>query len=96
VAGGKLNADLGIAESIELPREETERRWQATTPQWPIMHAVTVGVDRDKMMGRHKSNHIQVAYVPEKRDIALALGAKLHAFRKLGMDVFLCGEGIEL
>ena len=42
--------------------EETERRWQATTPQWPIMHAVTYGVSRDQMMARHKSNHIQVAY----------------------------------
>ena len=96
VSGGKMNADLGVAEAVELPQEETERRWQATTPQWPIMHAVTVGVDRDKMMGRHKSNHIQVAYVPEKKDVAHALGAKLHAFRNLGMDVFLCGEGVEL
>jgi hypothetical protein len=48
------------------------------------------------MMGRHKSNHIQVAYVPQKKDVPLALGAKLHAFRNLGMDVFLCGEGVEL
>ena len=96
VADGKMQADLGIAESIELPREETERRWRATTPQWPIMHAVTVGVDRDKMMGRHKSNHIQVAYVPDKKDLAHALGAKLHAFRNLGINVYLCGEGVEL
>ncbi len=96
VADGKMNADLGVAEAIELPREETERRWQATTPQWPVMHAVTVGVDRDKMMGRHKSNHIQVAYVPEKKDVGFALGAKLHAFRNLGMEVFLCGEGLDL
>jgi hypothetical protein len=96
VAAGKMQADLGIAEAIELPQEETERRWQATTPQWPIMHAVITGVDRDKMMGRHKSNHIQVVYVPEKKDVAFALGAKLHAFRNLGMEVFLCGEGVDL
>ena len=35
---------------------------EATTPQWPIMHAVTYGVSRDQMMARHKANHIQVAY----------------------------------
>ena len=54
--------DLGRAGVVELPAEETARRWQATTPQWPIMHAVTYGVSRDQMMARHKSNHIQVAY----------------------------------
>ena len=60
--------------------EETERRWQATTPQWPIMHAVLHGVDRDQMMARHKSNHIQVAYVPQKKDIPFALGAQTACF----------------
>ena len=39
-----LNMDLGRAGVVELPREETERRWKPTTPQWPIMHAVTYGV----------------------------------------------------
>ena len=53
------------ARSIELPQEETERRWQITTPQWPIMHAVLYGVTRDQMMARHKSNHVQVAYAPD-------------------------------
>jgi hypothetical protein len=36
--------DLGRAKVVALPREETERRWKETTPQWPIMHAVTYGV----------------------------------------------------
>ena len=53
------------AEVVELPREETERRWAATTPQWPIMHAVLYGVTRDQFMGRHKANHINVAYAPD-------------------------------
>ena len=96
VAEGKMQADLGVLEAVELPAEETERRWQATTPQWPILHAVLPGIDRNKMMGRHKSNHIQVAYVPEQRHITYALGAKIHAFRNLGIDVFLCGAGHEL
>ena len=47
--------DLGRAGVVELPQEETERRWQTTTPQWPIMHAVTYGVSRDQMMARHKA-----------------------------------------
>ena len=30
VEGGKVHVDLGRATAIELPAEETERRWQAT------------------------------------------------------------------
>ena len=59
VEGDRLKADLGRATVVALPEEETERRWQATTSQWPIMHAVLHGVTRDQMMARHKSNHIQ-------------------------------------
>ena len=67
VEDGRLKMDLGRGEAVELPREETDRRWQATTPQWPIMHAVTYGVSRDQMMARHKSNHIQVVYASTRR-----------------------------
>src|SRR5579883_1619382 len=65
VDNGVLKADIGRGRAVELPREETERRWRITTPQWPVMHAVTEGVTRDQMMARHKSNHIQVAYAPD-------------------------------
>jgi hypothetical protein len=77
---------------VELPREETERRWQITTPQWPIMHAVTYGVSRDQMMGRHKANHIQVAYGPDASGADLALAAKAVMLRQMGIEVFVCGE----
>ncbi|MCA9139539.1 MAG: L-fucose/L-arabinose isomerase family protein, partial [Planctomycetales bacterium] len=40
VEGDRLKMDLGRASAIELPLAETERRWNSTTPQWPIMHAV--------------------------------------------------------
>ncbi len=90
---GKLNADLGLARVVELPLEETERRWSITTPQWPIMHAVTCGISRDQMMARHKSNHIQVAYAPDADGARLALTAKAAAFRNLGLEVSLCGAG---
>ena len=76
---------------VELPREETERRWRITTPQWPIMHAVTYGITRDQMMARHKSNHIQVAYAPDAAGANLALAVKAALFRKLGIDVSVCG-----
>jgi hypothetical protein len=93
VDNGKLKADLGRAVVRELPREETERRWRITTPQWPIMHAVTYGVTRDQMMARHKSNHIQVAYAPDADAANRALAAKAAAFRNLGLDVSICGTG---
>jgi L-fucose isomerase-like protein len=89
---GELKADLGRAGVRELPREETERRWRITTPQWPIMHAVTYGVSRDQMMARHKANHIQVAYAPSAAAANRALATKAAAFRNLGMDVSICGS----
>lgn len=88
---GALKADLGRAAVRELPRQETERRWQITTPQWPIMHAVTYGISRDQMMARHKANHIQVAYAPGPEEANRALAAKAAMFRELGLDVSICG-----
>ncbi len=96
VEDGRLKADLGLAEVVDLPQEETERRWRITTPQWPIMHAVTRGISRDQMMGRHKSNHIQVAYAPDLPAARTALSAKVAAFRRLGVEVFVCGTGHDL
>jgi len=93
---GALKADLGRAKVVELPREETERRWRITTPQWPIMHAVTYGITRDQMMARHKSNHIQVAYAPDAARANLALAVKAAMFRELGLEVALCGSGHDL
>ena len=66
---GKLKMDLGRAKAISLPEEETRRRLEETTPQWPIMHAVTYGVSRDQMMARHKANHINVAYANLRSNI---------------------------
>jgi len=91
VDDGALRADIGRAKVVQLPREETERRWRITTPQWPIMHAVTYGVARDQLMARHKSNHIQVAYAPDAAAANQALAAKAAMFRELGLDVSVCG-----
>ena len=37
--GSKLKMDLGRAGVVKLPKKETQRRWDETTVQWPIMHA---------------------------------------------------------
>jgi hypothetical protein len=92
VDNGKLKADLGRAGVVKLPIEETERRWKSTTPQWPIMHAVTYGVTRDQMMARHKANHIQVAYAPDAAGANQALAAKAAMLAELGLDVSICGD----
>ena len=91
VEGGKLKMDLGRAKVITLPAAETERRWQETTVQWPIMHAVTYGVSRNQMMARHKANHIQVAYAKSAREADLALYTKAALAAELGLEVSLCG-----
>ncbi len=92
VEGGKLRFDIGVGEVVELPRDETEDRWRLSTPQWPIMHVVLQGIDRDQMMARHKSNHIQVAYAPTRAAATKALAAKAGAMRELGLDVCVCGS----
>jgi hypothetical protein len=91
VADGRLCMDMGRAGVVELPPAETNRRWQATTPQWPIMHAVTYGISRDQMMARHKSNHIQVAYANSPAEADRAMLAKGAFSQALGLKVFLCG-----
>ncbi len=91
VEDDRLKADVGRAKVVALPDEETERRWLSTTPQWPIMHAVTYGVSRDQLMARHKANHIQVAYAPDAAGANRALAAKIAAFREMGIETYVCG-----
>ena len=92
VMDGALHCDIGVAEVVKLPAEETERRWQETTPQWPIMHAVLKGVSRDQMMARHKSNHIQVVYTPNEKQAHRAARIKAAAMSELGIHTSLCGD----
>jgi hypothetical protein len=92
VANNRLNYDTGLAEVVSLPQKETEERWKLTTPQWPIMHAVTQGVSRDQMMARHKSNHIQVVYAPDRAKALKGMYAKAAAMKELGLDVSICGK----
>lgn len=89
---GQLQADLGRGYVTELPLEETQRRWEHTTPVWPIMHAVLNGVSRDQMMARHRSNHVVVAYAPGEKASEAALYAKASMFLSLGIKTHICGE----
>ncbi len=91
VEGNQLHVDLGRATAIELPAEETERRWKAVTPQWPIMHALLHGITRDQFMARHRANHLNVAYAPTRQIADQALAAKAAMFAELGIQVHLCG-----
>ncbi|MDQ2711900.1 MAG: fucose isomerase [Acidobacteriota bacterium] len=91
IEDGRLKADLGRAKVVELPQQETERRWRITTPQWPIMHAVLYGVTRDQMMAKHKANHIQVAYGTDAASANQALAAKAAFFREAGLSVNIGG-----
>lgn len=92
VEDDSLHIDLGRGEAIDLPAEETERRWRSTTPEWPIMHLVTYGVSRDAMMGRHKANHIQVAYGQSAKSADRAMLARAAMAEALGLQVHLCGS----
>ncbi len=91
VEDNRLKIDVGRAVVVALPHKETQRRWEATTPQWPIMHAITYGVTRDQMMARHKSNHIQVAYANDAAAADKVLLTKASMAEALGMEVFICG-----
>ena len=87
-----LHVDIGKGSVVDLPDEETQRRWEATTPQWPIMSAVLHGVTRDQFMAQHKANHIQVAYAPSAAEAYKALAAKAAMFHELGVKVHICGD----
>jgi hypothetical protein len=91
VEDGKLKLDVGRGRAVELPEAETRRRWDATTPQWPLMHAVTYGVGRDQMMAQHKSNHVQVVYATDADAADRAMLVKAQVAKDLGVVVNVCG-----
>jgi hypothetical protein len=91
VEDNQLKADLGRGTVVTLPKDETERRWTITTPQWPMMSAVLHGVSRDAMMAQHKANHIQVAYANDAASADEAMLAKASCFAAMGIAVSLCG-----
>jgi hypothetical protein len=91
VMNNQLHCDLGVGEVVALSDEEVNRRWELTTPQWPIMNAVLKGVNRDQMMARHKANHIHVVYTPDEASAHKACRVKAAALAELGIKVSFCG-----
>ncbi len=92
IMDGVLHVDLGRGTVVALPEEETRRRLAATNPEWPIMHAVLHGVDRDQLMARHRANHANVVYAPDAATADRALLAKAAFFEALGVHVHVCGD----
>ena len=84
--------DIGRGAALRLPEDESARRWSATTPQWPMMHAVLYGVTRDQFMAKHQANHIQVVYAPDAQAARRLLAAKAGMAGALGLRVSLCGD----
>lgn len=91
IENNELFCDIGTGRVVELPSEETTRRWELTDKQWPIMHGVLDGVTRDQMMAKHKANHIQVVYVDGDFDVKRAAELKAATLQELGVRVNLCG-----
>jgi len=91
IAQGELHLDIGRASVVELPEAESERRSNATNPEWPIAHVVLHGITRDQFMARHKANHALVVYAPDSATADKALLAKAALFARLGVKVHLCG-----
>ncbi|MEV8249707.1 fucose isomerase [Microbacterium sp. NPDC076768] len=92
IADGILQADIFRASVVELPAEETQRRKDATNPEWPIAHVVLHGVSRDQFMARHKANHAQMVYAPDADTADKALIAKAAMFAGMGIKVNLVGD----
>ncbi|MGN6273834.1 MAG: fucose isomerase [Protaetiibacter sp.] len=92
IADGVLQADVFRGSVVELPAEETQRRKDATNPEWPIAHVVLHDVTRDQFMARHKANHAQLVYAPDAETADKALAAKVAMFDRMGIRVNLVGR----
>jgi hypothetical protein len=89
---GDLCLDLGRGGICGLPEEETNDRWQKTTPQWPIKHLIRYGATRNQFMAKHKSNHETILYAHNAEMANQALFAKAAMAEKLGFKVYVCGS----
>ncbi|WJL96988.1 fucose isomerase [Microbacterium sp. ET2] len=92
VEGGALHVDLFRGTVIDLPARESDRRKEATNPEWPIAHVVLHGVTRNQFMARHRANHVQLVYAPDAELADKALIAKAAMFERIGVRVHLVGD----
>jgi hypothetical protein len=94
VEPGQICMDLGRGRAIALPDEETQRRWHSITYEWPLMHAVLDGIDRNRFMAKHKANHVQVAYANSAAEADEALETKALLATRLGIRCNICGVAL--
>ncbi len=92
VEDGGLCLDIGRGQAVALSDAEMDRRREGTTPEWPIMNGVLNGVGRDQLMGRHKSNHIQVVYANSAAEADAALNTRAALANALGLKVSVMGD----
>lgn len=92
IADAILQVDIFRGTAVELPVEETQRRKDATNPEWPIAHVVLHEVSRDQFMAHHKANHVQMVYAPDSATADKALIAKAALFERIGIKVNLIGK----
>ena len=92
IMDGKLHCDLGVADGGGTAAQGNRAALAGNHPQWPIMHACFDGITRDQMMARHKSNHIQVVYAPDKKKAHRACRIKGALLAELGLLVHFCGS----
>jgi len=91
IAEGILQVDIFRGTVVSLPAQETQRRKDATNPEWPIAHVVLHDVSRDQFMARHKANHAQMVYAPDAETADKALVAKAAMLDRMGIKVNLIG-----
>ncbi len=91
IENNELWCDVGTGRCVELTDTDVDRLWKLTDPQWPVMHGVLDGVNRDQMMAKHKANHIQVVYVDGDYDVRKAAEIKAATLENLGIKVNFCG-----
>ncbi|MGL6194406.1 MAG: fucose isomerase, partial [Thermoguttaceae bacterium] len=91
VENGKLGMDIGRGRVIHLPKEETDRRSNLCTKEWPLVSTVLDGVTRDQFMARHRANHIQLVYANDAKSADKLLATKAAMCEQLGIAVNVCG-----
>jgi hypothetical protein len=95
VEAGELHIDMGLANVIALPEQETQARWNEVTRQWPMVSVVVEGISRDQFMSRHRANHVSLAYTGSRDEALQALAVKASMCSELGINVHLCGVSKE-
>ncbi|PJG84318.1 signal transduction protein [Conservatibacter flavescens] len=86
---------IGTGQAVELPKEEFERRHNATNIEWPLLNCTLDGVNRDDLMSGHQSNHISIAYVDEDK-LSDVMKAFVSQALTQGIHVKVAGNAIDL